>query len=132
MKKRFYPAVFHQEETGYSVSFPDIDGCFTQGDTLEEALEMSVEALGLTLDNGGKFVYPKASAPKDIKTGGDDFIMMIAFDELEYRKRNDNRAVKKTLTIPSWLNVAAEDANINFSQTLQNALKQQLDIDNRA
>ena len=53
---------------------------------------------------------------------------MIEFDEVEYLKRNGNQSVKKTLTIPEWLNVAAERENINFSQTLQNALLEQLQI----
>lgn len=128
MKKHFYPAVFHQEETGYSISFPDIEGCFTEGDTMEEALEMAEAAMGLAMDNNGVFVYPPVSNIKDIKTSGDDFVVMIAFDEFEYRKKNDNQAVKKTLTIPAWLNTAAENANINFSQTLQKALKDQLNI----
>lgn len=126
MSKHFYPAVFHSEDVGYSVSVPDIDGCFTQGDSLDEAVEMCESAIGLAIDNDGMFIYPKASKPQDIALENGDFVAMVAFDEVEYRKKNDNRAVKKTLTIPSWLNVAAEKSNINFSQVLQAALKEQL------
>lgn len=128
MKKYFYPAVFHREDVGYSVSFPDIDGCFTQGDSMEEALEMAQEAMGLAFDQNGTFVYPAASLPESVKTAPGDFVVMAVFDEIAYRKKNDTRAVKKTLTIPSWLNAAAERAGINFSQELQRALKDKLNI----
>lgn len=128
MKKRYYPAIFHPEETGFSVYIPDIDGCFTQGDTLEEACRNAEDAIGLCLEQyeaDGK-AYPEPSAPAETEPG--DFTVLIAFDELDYRRRNDSRAVKKTLTIPSWLNYMAEKENVNFSQELQNALKAKLHI----
>lgn len=128
MSKRFYPAVFRQEPDGYSVSFPDLDGCFTEGDTLDEAYAMAIEAIGLYLQmSEGTFRFPAASNPKDISLSKDEFVVLIEFDETEYLKRHDTRSVKKTLTIPSWLNTRAEEAGINFSQTLQEALKNQLD-----
>lgn len=128
MSKRFYPAIFRQEPDGYSVSFPDLDGCFTEGDTLDEAYAMAIDAIGLYLQmSEGTFHFPAASNPKDISLSGDEFVVLIEFDEAEYLKRHDTRSVKKTLTIPSWLNTRAEEAGINFSQTLQEALKNQLD-----
>lgn len=128
MKKRYYPAVFHPEETGFSVYVPDIDGCFTQGDTMDEACRNAEDAIGLCLvqyEADGR-PYPEPSAPAATEPG--DFTVLIAFDELDYRRRNDSRAVKKTLTIPSWLNYMAEKENVNFSQELQNALKAKLHI----
>ena len=128
MKKRYYPAVFHPEESGFSVYIADIDGCFTQGDTMEEACRNAEDAIGLCLEQyeaDGK-AYPEPAAPPALEPG--DFTVLIAFDELDYRRRNDSRAVKKTLTIPSWLNYLAEKENVNFSQELQNALKAKLHI----
>ena len=126
MNQYYYPAIFHPEETGYSVSVPDLDGCFTQGDTMDEAVQMAVDAIGLMLD--GAHEVPSASTPSAIKTQGEDFIVVIPFDRAAYLRRHDTRAVKKTLTIPSWLNAQAEEQHINFSSVLQSALKQQLHI----
>jgi predicted RNase H-like HicB family nuclease len=126
MNKLYYPAVFHPEEVGYSVSVPDLAGCFTQGDTMDEALDMVQDAIGLMLD--GCTEYPAASDPGSIRPEPGDFVLMVAFDALDYKRRTDNRAVKKTLTIPSWLNQAAEAAHINFSGVLQEALKSKLNI----
>ena len=128
MKKAIYPAVFHTEAVGYSVDFPDLLGCVTEGDSLSEALEMAQDALGIylyTLRQDNK-EFPKATDPGEIKTKGKDFVTLIDWDELAYLRRVDNKAVKKTLTIPSWLNTLAEENNVNFSQVLQEALKKQL------
>lgn len=129
MKKIYYPAIFHPEETGYSVIVPDIDGCFSEGDTLEEAMNMTFDAIGLCLECcEGEF--PSASNPADIRPEkAGDFVTLIPFDMLSYQKKHDTKAVKKTLTIPSWLNAAAEEAHINFSSVLQAGLKQQLHLD---
>ena len=126
MKKIYYPAVFHPEDRGYSVSVPDLDGCFTQGDTLEEAVEMTMDAIGLMLE--GKKTIPEASAPNEIHAEAGDFVVVIPFDRTQYLRKHDTRAVKKTLTIPSWLNAAAEERHVNFSSVLQTALKEQLHI----
>lgn len=129
MKKYFYPAIFHEEDGSYWVEFPGLDGCFTQGETFVEAYEMATEALGLHLQTGENvFEYPKVDMVNNTALDEHSCIVMIEFDEVEYLKRNGNQSVKKTLTIPEWLNVAAERENINFSQTLQNALLEQLQI----
>ena len=122
MRKIFYPVVFHPEEVGYTVSVPDLDGCFTQGDTMNEAVAMAQDAIGLMLED--RAVYPQPSNPADIKTDPGDFVVMVQFDEETYKKQF--KPVKKTLSIPSWLNEAAEAAHINFSSVLQEALKQRL------
>lgn len=126
MDKIYYPVIFHPEETGYSACVPDLDGCFTQGDTLGEALEMVQEAIGLYLD--GENTYPTPSAPETLKTENGNFVMVVEFDSLAYQKKHNKRSVKKTLTIPAWLNTAAEAAHLNFSHILQDALKKKLDI----
>ena len=127
----YYPAVFHvAEEGGYWVSFPDFPECLTQGESLDDAYRMASEAIGICIDekikNSEKL--PKASAPVDYVLDAGDFTCLIEFDYLDYRKKHNGRAVKKTLSIPEWLNEAAMASNINFSQVLQEALLQKLGI----
>lgn len=125
MEKLFYPAIFELEEDGgYSIYFPDVEGCFTQGDNMEDGYKMANDALGLSLSyiEENRLQLPKPSTPDQIETQDHQFIVVIEFDMLEYRRKNDSKAVKKTLTIPSWLNELAVSQNINFSQVLQEAL----------
>ena len=130
MKKVFYPAIFTKEDIGYSVRFPDLQGCFTEGDTLEEAYKMSQEAMGLWLEcqQTGEFNYPTASDICNIELSENEQIVLIEFDPVEYMKRTSTKSVKKTLTIPEWLNTLAEENNINFSNVLQNALRENLNV----
>ena len=129
--KYAYPAIFRQEEDGlYSVEFPDIDGCFTSGETLPEAIEMAEDALCLMLydkEEEGEEI-PAASNLKDVQTDADALVSLVFCDTLEYRKRYSSKAVKKTLTIPAWLNPMAERADLNFSDVLREALKLRLDV----
>lgn len=129
MNRLFYPAVFHKaEEGGFWVTFPDIPECMTQGDDMEQAYEMAIEALGLsitTMEEAGEHI-PKASEPDRIDVGNEGFLVVVEFDLMEYRRRNCSKAVKKTLSIPEWLNEAAMRQNINFSQVLQEALMQKV------
>lgn len=128
MTKHFYPAVFHQEDEGYSVFFPDLEGCNTEGNTLEESYEMAFDALGLYLEDTAESEYPVKTNPKEIPLEENEFVAIIEFDMSSYKKKHDARAVKKTLTIPSWLNELAVENNINFSGLLQSALKEHLGI----
>ena len=125
MEKLFYPALFHKaEEGGFWISFPDIPECLTQGDDMTQAYEMAVDALGLALTCREKEQqpFPNASDPTAITPEANSFLVVIEFDMLAYKKRTNSRAVKKTLSIPEWLNEAAIDMNLNFSQVLQEAL----------
>jgi len=127
MPKQYVPAVFCEEDSGYSVRFPDLDGCFTEGDTLDEAYEMAFDAIGLYVEQpDGGFALPECSNPNQFALSDNEFIALIEFDSLEYLKKHGNRAVKKTLTIPSWLNYQAEKAKAPFSQILQEGLKDYL------
>lgn len=127
-QKLFYPAVFHKEANGFWVSFPDIPEALTEGDNMAEAYEMAIDCLGLTLtvkaDENEPF--PNPSLPETIHVGNDEFIVVIEFDMLVYKKRTNSRAVKKTLSIPEWLNQEAVSKGINFSQVLQEALMNKL------
>lgn len=123
----FYPVIFHPEAIGYSTCVPDLDGCFSQGDTLTEALEMTTDAIGLFLNSIQEF--PAASAPDTIVVPAGDFMMVVPFDALAYQRKHNTKSVKKTLTIPAWLNEAAEAEHVNFSGLLQEALKKKLNIE---
>lgn len=131
MAKYAYPAVFTPEDVGISVHFPDVDGCFTSGTTIDEAIFMAQDALCLMLydmEESG-LTAPTPSPIGNVVTQGEAFASYVRCDTLEYRKFYENKAVKKTLTIPSWLNVMAERNDINFSATLQAALKQELHLE---
>ena len=130
MAQYVYPAVFTEEDCGYSINFPDLENCFTSAETLGEGIKMANDVLCLTLyemEQAGKPI-PAPSSIRDIRVNDHEFVNLIACDTVEYRTFFDNRAVKKTLSIPSWLNDMAERADVNFSATLQAALKQQLHI----
>ena len=130
MAQYVYPAVFTEEDCGYSINFPDLENCFTSAETLGEGIKMANDVLCLTLyemEQAGKPI-PAPSSIRDIRVNDHEFVNLIACDTVEYRKFFDNRAVKKTLSIPSWLNDMSERADVNFSATLQAALKQQLHI----
>lgn len=133
MAKYYFPAIFTPEAEGYSISFPNLENCYTQGDDLQDAYEMAKDVLCLTLyrmEEENKPI-PTPSLPIGQPDNG-GFYALISCDTLEYRKLNQNKAVKKTLTIPSWLNAMAEREGINFSAALQNALKHELNFDDRA
>ena len=132
MAKYVYPAIFTKEENGlYSVEFPDIEGCVTCGDNLADALYMAQDVLAFTLydyERDRKEV-PVSSDPDSIEASNGSFVNCVLCDTLEYQKRNNNKAIKKTLSIPEWLNELATNAGINFSQVLQDALKAQLNVE---
>jgi predicted RNase H-like HicB family nuclease len=128
--KYAYTAVFTPEEGGYSVDFPDLQGCYTCGDDMPDAIDMAQDALCLmlySLEQDEKPI-PKASRPQDIKIGDNQFTSVIAVDTDTYRRFYENKSVKKTLTIPMWLNERAEQENVNFSGVLQAALKELLHV----
>lgn len=131
-----YPACFYKEEDGYSVIFPDLNCLATQGDTLEETMEMAIECLAGYLHScqiDGEAI-PEPSKLSDIdpvtvskqiapdEPLGEAFVNIVSVDVAAYAKQHFEKSVRKTLTIPSWLNTAALEMNINFSQVLQEAL----------
>ena len=124
MNRLFYPAIFHKaEEGGFWISFPDFPECFTEGDDMQEAYERAVDALGLAIVSR-KEEKEKIPVPTEINEIKSDngVIVVLEFDMLAYLKKHNNKAVKKTLTIPEWLNESASAMGLNFSQILQEAL----------
>lgn len=126
-----YPAIFTYDDDGISVEFPDLPGCLTCGENDEDALYMAKDALRghlLVAEDFGDDI-PEPSKLNAISLEENQRVILIEICLAAYRKAYQNRAVKKTLTIPAWLNDLAEKENINFSFTLQQAIKEQLNIE---
>ena len=131
-----YPACFYKEDNGYSVIFPDLNYLSTQGDSLEDSMEMAIECLAgylYSCKKDGEIVPPPSNiadidasaVSKEISPDepvGEMFVNMVSDDVEDYARLHFNKSVRKTLTIPAWLNTAALEQGINFSQTLQEAL----------
>lgn len=126
--KDAYPIILTQGKKYVIVYVPDFD-INTQGENVAEAMEMARDAIGLMgidMQDDGK-ILPKPTPIADVKAeNGIATFVDIDFDE--YRRKNEMRSVKKNCTIPSWLNYEAEKQHINFSETLQNALMEQLNM----
>ena len=123
-----YPAFIHIESDGIWVEFPDLEGCYSDGETIADAITNAQDALGAYLCSlMDRNITP--NPPSDVhalnpKNSQDSIVSIIVTDPLRYKK--DTRAVKKTLSIPAWLNEEAIKHNINFSSVLQDALKAQI------
>lgn len=129
-----YPAIFYKEKDEYSVIFPDLNYLSTCGENLNDAMEMAIDCLAgylytAKLDDDKLPIPSKIDDihPIDIADtigfdGKDSFINLISVDLEDYAKTHFNKSVKKTLTIPEWLNCEATKKNINFSKVLQKAL----------
>lgn len=128
MAKYFYPVILEPEKVGYSVYVPDIKGCATQGENMGKVFEMVQDAIGLMLEKVAEKDFPKPSKPENIKLTGKQFVIMVPFDSLAYEQKYNTKLVKKTLSIPAWLNTLAEDNHINFSHLLKTALCDKLQV----
>lgn len=135
--KYVYPAIFTFDKSDenfpdgvYLVEFPDLEGCYTFGETIEKAYEMAEDVLNLTLWNleETKVILPPPSNLKDIKCNENSFTSLVSADTLAYRKLHDTKSVKKTLSIPHWLDTIAQERGINFSNILQQALMKELNV----
>lgn len=128
--KYFYPAVFTMESDGISVEFPDLPGCFSCGSTEDDALYMAKDALelhlyGLEEDNE---VIPEPSSISNLNLESNQFVALIEVWMPPIRDEMSQKSIKKTLTLPKWLNDLAEEKKVNFSNVLQNALISYLGI----
>ena len=124
--KLVYPAVFSPclKNPGYTVVVPDLPGCVTEGDSLANAILMAEDAasgwvLGELED--GK-AAPKASSPNTLVLEPGDFVSYVVLDIDAYAEKYGDKAIRKNLTIPAWLNTFGEQQHLNFSQVLQDAL----------
>ncbi len=124
-----YPVVFTDLGDGYMAYIPDLQ-INTQGDSLAEAISMARDAIGLTgitmQDDGASI--PAPSALTSVDHGDNEFVSMVDIDFDAYRRANDLRAVRKNVTVPGYLNDLAEKAGVNFSQVLQEGLREKLGV----
>ncbi|MCQ8271030.1 type II toxin-antitoxin system HicB family antitoxin [Streptococcus suis] len=121
-----YPAIFHKDEQGYWVEFPEFSGG-TQGDNLEEAMynarEFLESSIALYIDEGMEL--PKASDIKEL-SAPDGFVSMIQADSTPYIK--NNKAIRKNVTVPEWLTKLADREGLNYSEILTTALETRLQV----
>ncbi len=123
-----FPAFFYYDDDGISIEFPDLPGCLPCAQTSEEAFHNAKEALGLHLfgmEQDGDAI-PSPTPVKDLRPSDGAVIAMVEVFMPSVRDRINKKTVKKTLTLPAWLNREAEAANVNFSLILQEGLKRYL------
>lgn len=129
MKNEYtYPAFFYFDEDGISIEFPDLPGCLPCAQTQEEAFHCAKEALALHL-YGMEQDHEQIPAPSPVASlTPEDGAVITLIDVFmpSFRERMNNKSVNRTVTLPAWLNAAAAERNINFSQVLQDALKAQI------
>ena len=132
MAKYAYPAIFENEpEGGYTIYFPDIEGCYTQSEEVTEGIENAGDALCLMLYEREKEnkPIPKATNIKDIEVNGESFVTLIACDTKFYKDYFESKSVKINTTIPLWMKEAGEKNHVNFSAILQNGLRKYLNLE---
>jgi antitoxin HicB len=131
-----YPAIFTPDtvqERGivYTVEIPDIPGCITEGDSIPEAMTMAREALAgciLAIKQAGEEI-PAPSKYNEIKTASkEEFTTLIDVDLNEYLRKKETKSIIKTVSLPQWLAVMAEEAGLSYSQVLQESLKERLGV----
>lgn len=127
-----FPAIFSYENDGISIEFPDLPGCLSCASTTEEGILNAKEALGLYLwDMELEETVPEPSSIQHLEVGSGQIPILIDIYMPLVRYEMNNQSVKKTLTIPHWLNKVAEDNNVNFSQLLQTSLKKHLGVNDK-
>lgn len=122
-----YPAIIEKlAEDDYNVRFPDFDSIITYGENLETAYFMAEESLSLEIFDlyNDKEEIPQGFHIDNIPVKENETLILVKANLKDIIKKYDNKAVKKTLTIPSWLNKIAIEEKTNFSQVLQNALEE--------
>jgi predicted RNase H-like HicB family nuclease len=122
-----YPAVFTPTKDGYAVEATDLP-VYTCASTFPEAIDMAEDAISMWLAHSEDNNHPIPLPSKTLPHEAPQFISFVKADTDEWRRANDNRTVRKNLTIPAWLNHQAEAAHVNFSSLLQDALKSHLKI----
>ena len=129
MAKYIFPAIFEKEDGyGYNVRFPDVEGCFSCGQSLIEAFEMANDALALMLFDKEETgcIIPEPTPIEEIETVPGEFTSYVSCDTKVYRRSHRTKAIKKTLSIPEWMNDEAIAARLNFSKILQEAIAEKL------
>lgn len=130
--KKVYPVVLTPAEVGFVVSVPDLK-INTEGNDVADAISMARDAIGLwgiTEQDLGRTI-PEPSDLNKVSHEANEIVTLVDIDFDAYRRANDMRTIRKNVTIPSWLNELAENSGVNFSQVLQDGLKQKLHVSDR-
>ena len=125
MAEYVYPAVFHANSDGsYTITYPDIPGCISEGKSLNDALSMAQSALTQWMEYllERKETVPAASRIQEVSVEQDEFVNLVCANV------RDNRAVRRTVSIPKWMDEQVSAAGISLSRVLQDALKERLDV----
>ena len=135
MNHLIYPVIFtatHDQKDTYLIYIPDIKG-ITEGHGLQDAIEMARDYIGCTFYDKPDETIPEASDIKSVSVtdsefaeDGDSFVTLVDLDLEAYRKQMNKKSVRRNVSIPAWLDKAAEDAHINVSRVLQEALMEKL------
>lgn len=126
-----YPAIIKKlGDNDYNIRFKDFENIISYGESIDEAYNMAEDALKLEIFDlySDKLEIPIATDITNIEVKSDETLILVKVNMKNILKQYDNKSIKKTLTIPSWLNKLAEEKKVNFSQVLQDALKKILDI----
>lgn len=137
--KKMYPVIFTQTKNCILIEIPDLD-IFSEGKDMEEAIEMARDAISLKIvsleDNWEK--VPEATeifmidvSKSAFANEGKSFLSILDVDITEYRRKIDTKPVRRNVSLPGWLNYAAEEAGLNVSRVLQKALMETLGIESR-
>jgi predicted RNase H-like HicB family nuclease len=128
-----FPALFDYADDGISISFPDLPECLSCSETTEEALKDAEEVLGLCLYNreDDNEPIPEPTPLDKVQCEPNQKTVLIKAWMPLVRNEMETASIKKTLTIPAWLNKLAEDKQVNYSHVLQAALKDYLGVGER-
>lgn len=133
--KTIYPVIFTQVKDCVLIEVPDLE-ILTEGKDMADAIDMARDAIGLkgiSLDDKTDIPAPSNFKDVDPKKGtfaneGESYVSLVDIDFVEYRRKNDNKTVRRNVTLPNWLNQEAESAHLNVSRVLQEALMQKLGV----
>lgn len=128
MKKLIYPCVVRKEDDIYYANFPDFNACFTDAESIDELFANTKEVLNAVIFTMLKNKMDLPAAGENIKLEEGEFLILVESPVGVIKDRINNMAVKKTLTLPAWMNEMAMEHDINFSQVLQEGLKRELNI----
>ena len=128
MKKYFYPAIFSKEGNSYSVKFLDFENIFTFGDSFDDAYYMAQDALYAMLPEYKDNLPTPTFDYMKIKVKPNEFISMVLLDPIEHEKKISSKSVNTTVTMPEWLKNLADTKGINFSKSLQDSIKKELNL----
>lgn len=125
MDTAIYLVIFKEEKGHYTARIPDFD-IEVKGDNLAETIMVARSAIAKKLFSNGRYELYSTNKRMKCECAEDEFVAIIDIDLVKYRRKYDNRRIRKNLTIPNWLNEEAEKQDVNFSRVLEEAIKRKL------